>query len=94
MQYTFVSANNGAFRTYKKVVDSQHIAKKVPKGSKATDLECNFDINSKKRIAQTAISTLVANYYRLEVFADIGAFSKDQPCIYCPLFIMKKTYKY
>ena len=37
-QYTFVSANNGAYRTYKKVLDSQYINRKVPKGSRVEDL--------------------------------------------------------
>lgn len=54
----------------------------------------NFEVNSKKNIPQTAISTLVANYYRLEVYPDLGMVSKEQPCIYCPIFIMKKSYKY
>jgi hypothetical protein len=34
-QYTFVSANNGAFRTYKKVIDTQYINRRVPKGAKS-----------------------------------------------------------
>lgn len=53
----------------------------------------NFEVKPKKNLAQTAISTLVANYYRLEAYADIGSISSNQPCIYSPLFIMKKTYK-
>lgn len=93
-QYTFVSANNGAFRTYRKIIDTQYINRKIPKGSIADDLEINFEVNSKKNIDQTAISTLVANYYRLEAYADIGGVSKDQPCLYCPIFIMKRAYKY
>lgn len=38
VQYTFVSANNGADRTYKKVIDKQNIKRKIPKGSKVDDL--------------------------------------------------------
>lgn len=38
VQYTFVSANNGADRTYKKVIDKQYIKRKIPKGSKVDDL--------------------------------------------------------
>lgn len=45
-------------------------------------------------MAQTAISTLVANYYRLEVYADIGSVTSHQPCIFCPLFVMKKVYQH
>ncbi len=41
---------------------------------------------------QTAISTLVANYYRIEVTASLGAFSSNNPSIYSPLFIMKKFF--
>lgn len=41
---------------------------------------------------QTAISTLVANYYRIEVTASVGMFSSDNPSIYSPLFIMKKSF--
>ena len=37
-QYTFVSANNGAFRTYKKIIDTQYINRRIPKGSKVEDL--------------------------------------------------------
>lgn len=40
---------------------------------------------------QTAISTLVANYYRLEVMADVAKISKNEPIIYAPLFLMKKS---
>jgi hypothetical protein len=87
-----VSANNGAFRTYKKVIDTQYINRKIPKGSQVDDLEMNFQIKEKNDLAQTAISTLVANYYRLEAYADIGMISSNQPCIYCPIFIMKKKY--
>jgi hypothetical protein len=41
---------------------------------------------------QTAISTLVANYYRIEVTASMGMFSSENPSIYSPLFIMKKSF--
>lgn len=38
VQYTFVSANNGADRTYKKVIDTQYINHRIPKGSKVNNL--------------------------------------------------------
>ena len=41
---------------------------------------------------QTAISTLVANYFRMEVTASLGTFSSDLPSIYAPLFILKKSF--
>lgn len=47
----------------------------------------------KKDLKQTAISTLVANYYRLEVKADMGTMMSNVPIIYSPLFIMKNKFK-
>lgn len=41
-QYTFVSANNGAFRTYQTILSTQYINRKIPKGSKVDELEINF----------------------------------------------------
>lgn len=38
MQYTFVSANNGAYRTYKKIIDTQYSKGQIPKGSKVQDI--------------------------------------------------------
>jgi hypothetical protein len=32
----------------------------------------------------------VANYYRLEVYTALGAASTNAPCVYSPLFLMKK----
>ena len=43
---------------------------------------------------QTAISTLVANYYRIEVTAVLGAFTSELPSIYAPLFILKKSFNF
>jgi hypothetical protein len=93
VQYTFVSANNGADRTYKKVVDTQYIKQAIPKKTRAENMEINFLVDEKKDLPQSAISTLVANYYRLEVSTDIGSISRNDPCIYSPLFIMKKNLK-
>ena len=35
---------------------------------------------------------MVANYYRIEVTASMGFFSTDNPSIYAPLFILKKSF--
>jgi len=43
---------------------------------------------------QTAISTLVANYFRIEVNADMGLLTSDTPSIYAPLFIIKKSFNF
>ena len=34
VQYTFISANNGTSRTYKKVINSHKISKAIAKGQK------------------------------------------------------------
>lgn len=41
---------------------------------------------------QTAISTLVANYYRIEVTCNMGLFATENPSIYAPLFVLKKSF--
>jgi hypothetical protein len=42
VQYTFVSANNGADRTYKKVVDTQYIDARVPRSTRQQDMTIDF----------------------------------------------------
>lgn len=42
---------------------------------------------------QTAISTLVANYYRLEVSTKSSMIASSDPCIYSPIYILKKTFR-
>lgn len=41
---------------------------------------------------QTAIGTLVANHYRLEVSTQLGSISSNNPCIFSPLFVLKKEF--
>lgn len=94
VQYTFISANNGVSRTYRKVIDAQYQNTKVMKGEIVDNINTEFIVRPSKKLQQTAISTLVANYFRLEVYADLASISKDEPCIYSPLFIMKKEYRY
>lgn len=94
VQYTFISANNGVSRTYRKVIDTQTCNTKVNSGEENNNIDTKFTVKSSKKLQQTAISTLVANYFRLEVYADLASISKDEPCIYAPLFIMKNDYKY
>ena len=88
-QYTFVSANNGINRTYRKLIKREYYRKPVPKGEESSPIREKFQIPTVP--LQTAISTLVANYYRIEVYPDLGMLVKDYPCIYSPLFIMKRN---
>ena len=90
IQYTFVSANNGANRTYQKVIKEEKIQGILKGDFIRVPIVHTFKVPDVKH--QTAISTLVANYYRLEVSADIAAISRDEPTIYCPLFVLKKSY--
>ena len=62
VQYTFISANNGVARTYKHTIYSHKIGKRVEKGDEK-EFEHNLAIPTVTH--QTAISTLVANYYRI-----------------------------
>jgi hypothetical protein len=89
VQYTFISANNGVSRTYKNNIYKHVVNKRIGKGNKAAASHV-FTIPPISH--QTAISTLVANYYRLEVTASLGRFSKSNPSIYAPIFILKKSF--
>lgn len=62
VQYTFISANNGVSRTYKHTIYKHKVGKRVQPGD-----EGNFvhDLKIPTVSHQTAISTLVANYYRI-----------------------------
>lgn len=62
MQYTFVSANNGVSRTYKSEVYTHKLGSKVQKGE---EKKFNHNLTIPNIKNQTAISTLVANYYRI-----------------------------
>jgi hypothetical protein len=62
VQYTFVCANNGVSRTYSKVVSSNKIDEHVVIGGRK-DFIHNLKIPEIKH--QSAVSTLVANYYRI-----------------------------
>ncbi len=42
---------------------------------------------------QTAIGTLVANYYRIEVSTKSSPIASEDPCIYAPIFLLKKDLK-
>lgn len=72
VQYTFISANNGVSRTYKHTIYSHKIGKRTQKGD-TNDFAHNMPIPVVSH--QTAISTLVANYYQIEVTASMGMFS-------------------
>ena len=91
VQYTFVSANNGVCRTYRKVISKDSFKRKLEKGEKIND-PIRHEFRIPEVGEQTAISTLVANYYRLEVFADVASISIDEPNICSPLFVLKEKY--
>lgn len=65
VQYTFISANNGVSRTYRKVIDRQYCNNRVDKGQNIDDINTEFVVKQSNKLQQTAISTLVANYFRL-----------------------------
>ena len=87
VQNIFVSANSGVHRTYRNSVQSEKVPVKVNKGE-MQNVSHSFKINTKRK--QTAIGTLVANHYRIEVSTQAGLISSDNPCIYCPLFVLKE----
>jgi hypothetical protein len=89
VQYTFISANNGVSRTYKHTIYKHSVGKRIPKGEKKV---ASHALTIPTVSHQTAISTLVANYYRIEVTATMGTFSSENPSIYAPLFILKKSF--
>lgn len=64
VQYTFVCANNGTSRTYSKVVSSNKVSEHVVVGGRK---DFAFNLRIPEIEHQSAISTLVANYYRIEV---------------------------
>ena len=87
VQYTFIAGNNGVSRTFKKVIHTHKVSKAVGKGEKK---EMIYQLTVPTVSHQTAISTLVANYFRIEVTVDIGMLATDVPSIYAPLFVLKK----
>jgi hypothetical protein len=82
-----VSANSGVHRSYRNAVQTDKVEVKVPKGGSQTVTHAFKAKNGQK---QTAIGTLVANHYRLEVSTATGMISSDNPCIYSPLFLLKE----
>ena len=89
VQYTFISGNNGVSRTFKKVIHTHKVSKAVGKGEKK---EMMYQLTVPTVSHQTAISTLVANYFRIEVTVDMGMLATDVPSIYAPLFVLKKSF--
>jgi hypothetical protein len=64
VQYTFVCANNGVSRTYSKVISSSKVNEHVIVGGRKDFI---YNLKIPEIHHQSAISTLVANYYRIEV---------------------------
>lgn len=87
VQNVFVSANSGVHRTYRNSVHDERVPISVKKGE-TKSLTHYFKVNAKQN--QTAIGTLVANHYRIEVSTNLGQISSDNPCVYSPLFVLKE----
>lgn len=89
VQHIFVSSNSGVNRTYTQPILSQAVTRNIPKGQ-TSKFTHDFKIPNVEH--QTAIGTLVANHYRLEISPYLGAVSSNNPCVYSPLFILKKEF--
>lgn len=87
VQNVFVSDNSGVHRTYRNAIHEEKCPVNVKKGEVKT-VTHQFKINAKQ--GQTAISTLVANHYRIEVSTNLGQIAANCPCVYSPLFILKE----
>ena len=88
-QNVFVSSNAGVFRTYRSAASHEEIKLAVAKGQEAKFTH-DFKIPSIEH--QTAVGTLVANHYRVELSTQLGHISSENPCIYSPLFVLKKEF--
>ena len=88
VQYTFVSSNGNASRTYRKVVTKKTINQGAKRGE---NKQFEFPFKIPPVNYQTTINTLVSNYYRLEVSADTGSGSQNLS-IYAPIFILKLNF--
>ena len=86
-QNVFVSSNAGVYRTYRSAANQVSIPLSVPKGTQA---KFSYDFKVPVVDHQTAVGTLVANHYRIEVSTQLGHISSENPCIYSPLFVLKK----
>jgi len=89
MQNIFVSSNGGIHRTYCNSIYGQPIKKIIQKGQQSKFMH-EFVVPVVEH--QTAIGTLVANHYRLEVSTQLGSISSNNPCIFSPLFVLKKEF--
>ncbi len=90
VQYTFVCANNGVSRTYSKMISSNKVNEHVAVGARKDFI---YNLRIPEIAHQSAISTLVANYYRIEVSSKSSGLFAEDPCIYAPIFLLKKDLK-
>lgn len=88
-QNTFVSSNAGIFRTYRSSAAQFSVPVNAPKGKEG---KFSYDFKVPVVEHQTAVGTLVANHYRIEVSTQAGPVSSDNPCIYSPLFVLKQEF--
>lgn len=88
-QNVFVSSNAGVYRTYRSAPNQVSIPLSVPKGTQG---KFSYDFKVPIVDHQTAVGTLVANHYRVEVSTQLGHISTENPCIYSPLFVLKKDF--
>lgn len=87
IEHIFVSSNGGSNRTYRNCIHSETVRQPVGQGKSA---RFGYDFKIPPVRHQTAIGTLVANHYRLEVSTQESYISSDNPCVYAPLFILKR----
>lgn len=86
VQNIFVCSNTGVNRTLQNSVHEEKIQLNIPKGGTQV-VKHTMKIQAHQN--QTAIGTLVANHYRIEVSPITGYFTSENPCIYSPIFILK-----
>ena len=82
-----MSSNGGSNRTYRESIHSEVVKQPIPKGQSA---KFGYDFMIPKVKHQTAIGTLVAHHYRVEVSTQESMMSVDNPCVYAPVFILKE----
>jgi hypothetical protein len=71
-QNVFVSSNAGVFRTYRSSASQATVPLTMPKGQ---TVKFTYDFKVPVVDHQTAVGTLVANHYRVEVSTQLGHIS-------------------
>lgn len=87
LENIFVCSNGGSNRTYRESIHSETAKQPVPQGQ---SVKFGYDFKVPTVKHQSSIGTLVANHYRLEVSTQESFVSVDNPCVYAPLFVLKR----